>query len=180
MLRHPAQPPPAVVPEPGLPAAGSTALSFGNPAGGTIPVSGSCTVSVNVTGTAPGAYQNVSDPISSSNGGTNTGPSGIAQATLTVLRPPAISKLFSPNPIPAGSNSTLTFSLSNPNQNIALTGISFLMVILPGYPIHPRYPQRIHAGVPSQHQPHPRIYRSQAERSPRAGVVRLQAESPLP
>src|SRR5258706_5853610 len=42
------------------PTAGSTALTFGSPTGASIPLSSSCTVTVNVTGTASGAYQNVS------------------------------------------------------------------------------------------------------------------------
>ena len=36
-----------------------------------------------------------------------------------------MTKLFSPNPILAGGTSTLTFTITNPNQNDALTGLSF-------------------------------------------------------
>ena len=107
------------------PIAGSTTLTFGSPTGATIPLSSSCIVRVNVTGIAAGAYQNVSGFISSTNGGTNTSPSGSAQASLTVIRPPEISKLFSPNPILAGGTSTLTFTLENPNQNNDLLGVAF-------------------------------------------------------
>lgn len=107
------------------PAAGATTLTFGSPTGGTIPASGSCTVSVNITATAAGSYQNVSGFTSSTNGGTNTGSTGSASASLTVLQPPSMTKLFSPNPILAGGTSTLTFTLTNPNQNNALTGVAF-------------------------------------------------------
>jgi uncharacterized repeat protein (TIGR01451 family) len=107
------------------PTAGATSLTFGSPTGATIPASGSCTVSVNVTGTVDGSHQNVSGFISSTNGSTNTGSTGSASATLTVLKPPAISKLFAPNPILANGTSTLTFSISNPNLNNALTGVAF-------------------------------------------------------
>jgi len=58
------------------PTAGANTLTFGSPTGATIPLSSSCTVSVNVTGSASGAYQNVSGFISSTNGGTNTGGTG--------------------------------------------------------------------------------------------------------
>src|SRR5690606_30888739 len=47
------------------PTAGATVLTFGSPIGATIPFSASCTVSVDVTGTAAGAYLNVSGFISS-------------------------------------------------------------------------------------------------------------------
>jgi LPXTG-site transpeptidase (sortase) family protein len=104
------------------PTIGATSLSF---SGGTIPLSGSCTVSVNVTGSTSGTYQNVSGFISSTNGGTNTGTTGSASASLTILKPPTISKLFAANPILAGGTSTLTFTITNPNLNNSLTGLAF-------------------------------------------------------
>ncbi|HZM23418.1 MAG TPA: hypothetical protein VFC02_16830, partial [Anaerolineales bacterium] len=107
------------------PTAGATSLTFGSPTGGTIPASSSCTVSVNITGTAAGSYQNVSGFISSTNGGTNTGSTGSATASLTVLKAPTISKLFASNPILAGGTSTLTFTITNPNQNDSLAGLAF-------------------------------------------------------
>ena len=107
------------------PAAGATTLTFGSPTGGTIPANNSCTVSVNITGTAAGSYQNVSGFISSTNGGTNTGSTGSATASITVLQPPGMTKLFSSNPILAGGSSTLTFTITNPNQNDSLTGLTF-------------------------------------------------------
>jgi LPXTG-site transpeptidase (sortase) family protein len=104
------------------PTIGATSLSF---SGGTIPASSSCTASVNVTGSAAGTYQNVSGFISSTNGGTNTGTTGSASASLTILKPPVISKLFAANPILAGGTSTLTFTVTNPNLNDSLTGLAF-------------------------------------------------------
>ncbi|RLC99839.1 MAG: hypothetical protein DRI65_16880, partial [Chloroflexota bacterium] len=108
-----------------LPTAGATTLTFGSPTGATIPLSSSCTVSVDVTGTAAGAYQNVTEFISSTNAGINTGATGSASASLTVVKPPSIEKLFAPNPILAGGNSTLTFTITNPNQNGLLVGLAF-------------------------------------------------------
>src|SRR6185436_628072 len=58
------------------PAAAATSLTFGSPTGASIPANSSCTVSVNITGTASGSYQNVSGFISSTNGGTNSGSTG--------------------------------------------------------------------------------------------------------
>src|SRR5688572_29378349 len=107
------------------PAAAATTLTFGSPTGATIPANSSCTVSVNVTGTTSGSHQNVSGFISSTNGGTNIGSTGSATASLTVLQPPGMTKLFSPNPILAGGTSTLTFTITNPNQNDPLTDLAF-------------------------------------------------------
>ncbi|MGR0482687.1 MAG: DUF7933 domain-containing protein [Candidatus Electronema sp. V4] len=106
------------------PAADDTSLTFGSSTGATIPANGSCTVSVNVTGTAAGAYQNVSGFISSSNGGTNTGATGTASASLTIIAPPSIDKLFSPDSIVPGGTSNLLLTISNPNQNDQLTGVT--------------------------------------------------------
>jgi LPXTG-site transpeptidase (sortase) family protein len=93
--------------------------------GGTLAAGASCTVSVTVTTTASGVYDNVSGFVSSTEGGTNTGTTGIAAASLTVLQPPSMSKLFAPNPILTNGTSTLTFTITNPNLNNALTGVAF-------------------------------------------------------
>jgi LPXTG-site transpeptidase (sortase) family protein len=93
--------------------------------GGTLAVSASCTINVTVTATASGIYDNVSGFVFSTEGGTNTGTSGIATASLTVLKPPAISKLFAPNPILAGGTSTLTFTITNSNLNNAISSVQF-------------------------------------------------------
>jgi uncharacterized repeat protein (TIGR01451 family) len=102
------------------PAPGSTALVF---AAGTIPASGSCTVSVNVTATTSGPHSNVSSPLSTTETGTNT--TSIASATLTAVLPPSITKQFAPSPILPNGTSTLTFTITNPNQNDAIGGVAF-------------------------------------------------------
>jgi len=102
------------------PAAGNTTLNF---SGGTIPASGSCTISVNVTATTAGPHTNISGVLSTTESGTNT--SSVATATLTAILPPSIEKEFAPTPILAGATSTLTFTLTNPNQNDALAGVAF-------------------------------------------------------
>ena len=102
------------------PAAGNTTLAF---SGGTIPANGSCTVTVNVTATTSGPHGNVSGFVSTTESGTNV--SSIASATLTAVVPPSIAKEFAPNPILANGVSTLTFTITNPNQNDALSGVNF-------------------------------------------------------
>ncbi|MDZ4159500.1 MAG: hypothetical protein U1B80_06900, partial [Anaerolineaceae bacterium] len=107
------------------PSAAATSLTFGDPTGASIPANGSCTASVNVTATTAGPHANVSGFISSTQSGTNTTSTGYATATLTAIRAPRIVKAFAANPILVGGVSTLTFNITNPNQNESLTGVAF-------------------------------------------------------
>jgi LPXTG-site transpeptidase (sortase) family protein len=100
--------------------------------GGTLLSGASCNVAVTVTTTASGVYDNVSGFVSSVEGGTNSGSTGVATASLTVLKPPGISKLFAPNPILVNGISTLTFTITNPNLNNALNGVAFSDSYPPG------------------------------------------------
>ncbi|MBI2396259.1 MAG: hypothetical protein HYV17_00560, partial [Xanthomonadales bacterium] len=104
------------------PGVGDGSLAF---SGGTIPASSSCSVSVRVTSSVPGPSTNISGFISTTQTGENSGPGGSATATLTVIVPPVIAKNFDPSPILAGGVSTLTFSISNPNTNNAISGVAF-------------------------------------------------------
>ena len=112
------------------PSAGDTTLSF---SGGTISQGnpGTCTAQVNVTVQTSGTFTNTSGYISSSEAGLNTNPyndakPGQGQDSLTVtVGPPQIVKSFSPNPIPLNGKSTLTFTISNPNLDSTLNGVSF-------------------------------------------------------
>ncbi len=101
-----------------FPPVGSTTLNF---SGGTIPASGSCTVSVNVRVTSAGPKTNIGGFLSTTEGGTNT--SGVPTASITGVLPPSVTKQFAPNPILPGGVTTLSFTISNPNQNAALAGI---------------------------------------------------------
>ncbi|MHB8882890.1 MAG: beta strand repeat-containing protein, partial [Thermodesulfovibrionales bacterium] len=105
------------------PSAGASALDFGQVTGANIPAGGSCTASVNITATTSGPHNNVSGFLSTAEGGTNTGI--VASSTLTAILPPSMSKLFAPAPILAGSVSTLTFRITNPNQNDPLNDVAF-------------------------------------------------------
>ena len=78
-----------------------------------------------VTATTAGPHANVSGFISSTQSGINTTSTGYATASLTAILPPSIDKAFAANPILAGGISTLTFTITNPNQNDALTGVAF-------------------------------------------------------
>jgi uncharacterized repeat protein (TIGR01451 family) len=98
--------------------AGTSLVSL---SGGTLIANGSCTVSLKVT--APeGIYNNVTSAVTSVEGGNgNTG-----SATVIVAFPPTIAKNFSAVAIPGGGSATLTFKITNPNQIVSLTGISFV------------------------------------------------------
>ena len=102
--------------------AGSGAVSL---SGGTLASSASCVVSVNVTGTTAGDKIN-SVQVSSTEGGT----SATASASITVVAPPTISKAFGAASIPLNGTTTVTFTVSNPNNpatpaNGDLTGVAF-------------------------------------------------------
>jgi uncharacterized repeat protein (TIGR01451 family) len=98
--------------------AGSGSLNLAN---GSLPISGTCTIAVNVTGTAAGAKNNITTAINSVEGAAG----GTASANLTVVAPPSIAKAFASPAIKLNGTTTLTFTLTNPNVTTALTGISF-------------------------------------------------------
>jgi uncharacterized repeat protein (TIGR01451 family) len=90
--------------------------------GATIPAGGNCTFSVNVTGITAGVQNNTTGPITSANGGT-----GVASNTaqITVLAPPTLTKAFGSSFVQVGQATTLSFTLTNPNTTVALTGVGF-------------------------------------------------------
>ena len=92
---------------------------------GTLAPGASCTVTATVMVTTAGSHNNVSDAVSSKEGGKNTGLTGFATASITGILPPTIAKQFAPNPVLAGTATTLTFTLTNPNTSVGLTGVAF-------------------------------------------------------
>ena len=101
----------------GVLAAGAAGIQL---TGGNIAAASNCTLTVNVTVSADGAYVNTTNNVTSTNGGTgNTG-----SATLTTVAPPSITKAFSPTSIPVGGVSTITLVITNPNASTALTGVA--------------------------------------------------------
>ncbi len=91
--------------------------------GGSIPATGSCTVSVNITVPTAGTYTNTlaANTITTTNGGTVP---TATSASLTVPSAPTIAKSFA-GPSGAGRTVTLTFTLTNPNAGTALSGVAF-------------------------------------------------------
>jgi hypothetical protein len=86
---------------------------------------GSCTVTATVKTNAAGVFTNISDNILSTEAGTNTTSTGYATANLTAVLAPVIAKQFAPNPVRIGAVSTLTFTITNPNQNDSISGVAF-------------------------------------------------------
>jgi hypothetical protein len=89
--------------------------------GGSIPANGSRTVTVNVTATAPGSYTNTL-PVGALQ--TNLGSNTVAASAILIVSAPAttpvtLSKTFSPSTIKPGGVSTLTITLTNPNNTVA-------------------------------------------------------------
>ena len=89
--------------------------------GATIAANSQCQFSVTVTGAASGSYTNTTGNVTSTNGGTGN----TASANLTVATPPSITKVFGAASIPLNGTTSLTFTIQNPNTNLALTGIAF-------------------------------------------------------
>ena len=85
-----------------------------------IPANSSCTVTVNVTSGAFGAYANSTGAVTT----TNASSGSSASATLNVLQAPVAAKAFVPASVPVGGTSVLTVTLTNPNA-IAITGAFF-------------------------------------------------------
>jgi conserved repeat domain len=90
--------------------------------GGSLAAGGNCTFNVTVTGSTEGNYSNVTGFVSTNELGTTT---SYATAPLNVVAPPSLGKAFSPLSIQTGQTSTLSFTISNPNQSNSLSGISF-------------------------------------------------------
>ena len=98
--------------------------------GGALAGGGSCTLMVDVIASTVGSSLNISDLVYATESGYNFDLStGVAQATLGVLAPPAITKDFDPNlvllGVTPGDASVLTFTITNPNPSNAISGVAF-------------------------------------------------------
>jgi uncharacterized repeat protein (TIGR01451 family) len=85
---------------------GSNSISL---TGGTVAVSSSCTVSVNVTSAVSGVYTNTTGPVSSTNGGTGNTASATLQVNHAILR---IKKTHNDD-FERGEHGTYTITVSN-------------------------------------------------------------------
>ena len=101
-----------------LASSGSGTISLAN---ATLAAGAGCTFFVNVTGVSPGVENNTTGPVTSNEGGTGN----TASASITVVAPPSIAKSFAPSSIATNGTSTLTFTITNPNDSVALTGVAF-------------------------------------------------------
>jgi|SRR5450755_613808 len=103
-------------------AAGSDTISL---AGGSLGAGGSCTISVDVTGTTLGLKNNLTSQVGSQGGG----PGNTAAASITVVpgaaSPPTIAKSFGAVTMMLGESTSLSFTITNPNKTTTLTGVGF-------------------------------------------------------
>ncbi len=98
-------------------AAGSGTVGL---SGASLAPGASCTISLDVVGNSPGVKNN-SVQVTSANAGTGN----TSLASITVVSPPTIGKLFGAATIPLNGSTSLTFDLANPNPSPALTGVAF-------------------------------------------------------
>ena len=86
----------------------------------------SCTVTAMVTGTTPGSFTNKASDITGLIGGLTN---GATDKTLTITAvqtsSPSLSIAFAPSSVPAGTQSTLTFTINNIAGNPAQSGFGF-------------------------------------------------------
>jgi uncharacterized repeat protein (TIGR01451 family) len=99
--------------------AGAGTISLG---GGALAANSGCTIVVTVQGTSAGVKNNTVGPISS----TESGP-GIASntASITVVSPPTLAKVFGAASIPLHGSTSLSFTVANANFSTTLHGIGF-------------------------------------------------------
>jgi len=98
---------------------GGATITF---SGGGIGAGTSCSITVDVTSSAPGTHTNVSGDLTS-----DAGNSGSATADLNVVTDrPGFSKSFSPASVSFGGRSTLTFTIDNSANASAATNLTFV------------------------------------------------------
>jgi uncharacterized repeat protein (TIGR01451 family)/fimbrial isopeptide formation D2 family protein len=101
---------------------GSTQISFSDP---TLTPGANCHFTVSIIANTPGVKNNsvTVDAAGAAGAGRLTG--NTALATITVLAPPGLTKVFTPPSIFVGETATLTFVVSNPNT-AGITGVAFV------------------------------------------------------
>ncbi len=101
---------------------GETSITY---QGGSLAGNGSCTITLKIKGTSPGAKTNTTGAVSS----TESGPGGTSNtANLAVVAPPTVIKNFGVASIPLnapGNVTSLSIMLTNPNMTVPLSGVGF-------------------------------------------------------
>jgi YVTN family beta-propeller protein len=98
--------------------AGSNTVSL---TGGSIPANSSCTFTVTVASAVAGVCLNTTSPLTTTQFGTGLP----ANATLYVATPPNLTKVFGELSIGSLGTTSITFTLTNPNPSVTLTGLGF-------------------------------------------------------
>lgn len=102
--------------------------------GASLAANTSCTFSVNVTGTAPGAPINTTGNVASTEGGTG----GSASAAIAVAAPPSIVEAFGAASIALNGTTSLTFTITNPAANtVSESGVALLDTLPSGLAVAP-------------------------------------------
>lgn len=90
--------------------------------GGTIPVSGTCTISVSVTSAVAGTYSETTSVLASSFG---DGAAAIGDLTVTAASAPSLALAFAPASIEQGGTTVATYTLTNNSSLLAADGLGF-------------------------------------------------------
>ncbi len=95
---------------------------------GVMPANTTCVITVNVQASANGTYNNITSAVTTVNNGvTSTGLTASSTLTVQSALPPSIAKVFAPATVGVGDVSTLTFTISNPNNATVgiISGVAF-------------------------------------------------------
>ncbi|MCH7665702.1 MAG: hypothetical protein IH936_07225, partial [Acidobacteria bacterium] len=119
-------------PTPDPPCGAGSSLAFGpgllTLTGGNLPPEGSCRFSVELAvpgGATPGTYPNTAGPVSGLVGGSpETG--NTASDLLFVVSFPVLTKEFTDDPVGAGDDVTLEFTITNPEAGSTMSDIAFM------------------------------------------------------
>ena len=105
-------------------AVNASSISFAGTATDVVASGATCTITVPVTTTAVGSFPNTTGALSWK--GPAGSPGAVSNtAVLTVVAKPTIAKVFSPAGVDTWRNSTLVFTLTNPNATAPLTACTF-------------------------------------------------------
>jgi uncharacterized repeat protein (TIGR01451 family) len=105
--------------------AGETVIVNGMGSGFTLPAGKSTTITFQATIASPLPAGTTSVSNQASVSGSNFTTFTTNNLVTTVVVPPTVMKSFAASPIPVGTNTTMSFKLTNPNAATALNGVGF-------------------------------------------------------